>query len=98
MASQRRPTLNPLGMYLCHSFELRNEIWFHSMVHVLTLFGWEDMINFIVRHGIWPILLVKVSVLQNLQRDSVVLSCKIFQVSSASELSFKCQICGFCTA
>ena len=29
MASQRRPTLkNVLGMYLCHSFELRNESWF----------------------------------------------------------------------
>ena len=56
MAFQRRPTLkNLLGMYLCHSFELRNEIWFeyYSLygacfgLDLLTLFGWEDMINFI---------------------------------------------------
>ena len=54
MASQRRPTFRKLlGMYLCHSFELRNEIWFEycSLYDACfglyqISFGWEDMINF----------------------------------------------------
>ena len=52
MASQRRPTLkNLLGMYLCHTFELRNEIWFEYYSLYGACFDLTGPLNSFLKSG-----------------------------------------------